>query len=697
MKRTDVKDLLLGKGNYVDDIPFKGYYGVFVRSPYPHARILKIDTNDVINKGGLVFTANDLIFQKGERKEGEGSSVLTLPLAYKKVRYEGEPIALVVADDPYKAQDLAELVVVDYEPLDAVTDIDKALKNEILVFDELGSNIVYEKTFEYGKLPTNDKNLELELYWSRSSGNPIETFGAIVYPDGTVYSNAQAPKFLAEELSKLTGKKVKLIPLRAGGSFGSKFSLTPYLAVLVQASEKFKIPIKWIETRTEHLKASNSSGPERKFKISVYYRENGIVTGLDFKIFEDIGASLYNGQAFKPLGILAGPYKVRNIRYDVKLVATNKNPPGAFRGAGTPPHTWALERVMDALSEELGIDKAEIRRRNLIDAFPYEAPYTLYDSGNPQKLLELALSRVDIWSLREKGYGVGLACSTDPSTPSGNESVKMEVRGGKVIVKIGYSPEGQGNEHTAILLTSQILGVPEEDISVEMMDSESSPPSFGPGGSRMAVFMAGAIKGASEELIKTITQKLRSELGEEVTFSKGYFTTSSGKKIHITQIDGVETSYTFSHQGKYRFTAYPFACDIAVVKVDKETGLIKPVKLVIYIDPGTPLDEEVVKEQVIGGSAIGVSLALYEAYRYGEHGELLTTSLLDYGLPTAVDLPEFEVNVVPTPSPYTPYGAKGIGEIPVGVAAAAITSAVENLTGVKITKVPIDKEILYTR
>ncbi|BCU69436.1 xanthine dehydrogenase family protein molybdopterin-binding subunit [Stygiolobus caldivivus] len=696
MRRNDLYELLIGKGSYVDDLPFKGYYGVFVRSPYPHARILKIGTKEVEEKGGLVFTANDLIFQRGEKQENEGSSLLTLPLAYKKVRYEGEPIALVIADDLYKAQDLAELIDIEYEPLEPVTNVDEAMRNEVLVFEEVKSNVVYEKTLEFGSIPTNDKRLDLELYWSRSSGNPIETFGAIVYPDGTVLSNAQAPKYLAEEVSKISGKKVKLVPVRAGGSFGSKFSLAPYLSVLAQASDKFKVPIKWIETRTEHLKGSNSSGPERKFKINVYYKENGIITGLDFKIFEDIGASLYNGQAFKPSGILAGPYKIKNIRYEVKLVATNKNPPGAFRGAGTPPHTWALERIMDKLSDELGVDKAEIRKRNLIDIFPYEAPYTFYDSGDPHTLLRMAMERNDIWSLREKGYGVGLACSTDPSTPSGTEGVKIQLKGGKVVVKIGYSPEGQGNEHTAIVLVSQILGVPESNIEVEMLDSDSALPSFGPGGSRMAVFMAGAIKGAGEELIKTISQRIKREMGEETTFSKGYFITSSGKRIHISQVDNVEVSYTYSHQGKSRFNAYPFACDLAVVKVDKETGLIKPVKLIIFIDPGTPLDEELVKEQVIGGSAIGVSLALYEAYRYGTQGELLTTSLMDYGIPTALDLPEFEVQIVPSPSPFTPLGAKGIGEIPVGVAAAAITSAVEDLTGKKINSVPIDKEILYS-
>jgi CO/xanthine dehydrogenase Mo-binding subunit len=683
MRRVDVEDLILGKAQFLDDLPYKGYYGAFVRSPYPHALIKRIDYKSVLEKGGLIFTAEDVLkIPSFKPSENEGTVVLT-PLAYKKVRYVGEPVALVIAEDPYKAVDLAEEVSIDYEPLKPVTSIDEALKNESLVFEEVKSNVVYTKTYEYGEMPSNDKQIELSLYWSRSSGNPIETFGVIAYPEGdevVIISNIQAPQFQSQELSKYF--KVKVIPVRHGGSFGAKFSVIKYAIILGLASKKFNIPIKWVETRNEHLQASNSSGPERKFKIRAYFKSDGTVTGLDFKVWEDIGASLFNGQPFKPVGILAGPYKIKNIRYDVSLVATNKNPPGAFRGAGTPPHTWALERVMDSIADELGIDKSEIRRKNFIDSFPYDAPYALYDSGNPQQLLDLALSRKDIWDLRNKGYGVGLACSTDPSTPSGQEGVKLSIRNGKVVIGIGYGPEGQGNEHTARLLVSKLLSIPIEKTEVELLDSTSSPTSFGPGGSRMAVFMAGAIKGATEELIANIRRKYGGD------FKDGYFIIND-KLVPITSFEGEEVRYVYSQQGKTRFNAYPFACDIAVVKVDEETGLIKPIKLVVYLDPGTPIDEEVVKEQVIGGSAIGVSLALYEQYVYNSDGQLLTNSLSDYNIPTAVEMPEFEVHLVPTPSPYTPLGAKGIGEIPVGVAAAAVTRAVEDAIKRKIYSVPI--------
>jgi CO/xanthine dehydrogenase Mo-binding subunit len=683
MRRLDLEDVIKGKGNYVDDIPFSGYYGVFVRSQYPHAILRKVDVDGARRKGALVLTAEDLLSLpnlKG-KEEQEGSSSISSLLAFKKVRYVGEPIALVIAKDPYEATDLAEEVSVDYEPLSPVSNIDEALKNDVLVFDEVGTNEVYKKTFEYGEMPKGDEELEVSLYWSRSSGNPIETFGVISIPQGdevTIISNVQAPQFQSNEISKYF--KVKVVPTRHGGSFGSKFSVTRYAIVLGLASLKFNIPIKWIETRSEHLMASNSSGPERKFRIKAYFKRDGTVTGLDFKIWEDIGASLYNGQAFKPTGILAGPYKVKNIRYDVSLVATNKNPPGAFRGAGTPPHTWALERVMDFIADELKMERHEVRRKNLIDSFPYDAPYAHYDSGNPRNLLELALSRKDLWNLREKGYGVGLACSTDPSTPSGQEGVKLSIKKGKVILGIGYGPEGQGNEHVGKLLVSRLLGIPPEAVEVEVLDSNESPSSFGPGGSRMAVFLAGAIKGAVEELVSKLKRKYNAEY-------KDGFLIRGEEKIPITSLQE-EVSYVYSQQGKTRFIAYPFACDIAVVKVDEETGLIKPVKLVVYLDPGTPLDEEVVKEQVIGGSAIGVSVALYESYVY-ENGQLLTLSLSDYGLPTADQMPEFEVNLVPTPSPYTPFGEKGIGEIPVGIAAAAVTSAVEDAIKRRITKVPI--------
>ncbi|QKR00323.1 xanthine dehydrogenase family protein molybdopterin-binding subunit [Metallosphaera tengchongensis] len=693
MRRLDVHELLTGRGTFVDDVNFKGYYGVFVRSPYPHAYVKRIDYSDATKRGALVLTGRDMLVSKGGEEDREGSALSSTPLAIKKVRYVGEPVIFVMAKDLYEAMDLAETVQVDYEEIQPVNDIDEALGGESLVFEELGTNLVGNKVFEFGSIP-RDKEVDLELYWSRSSGNPMENFGVVAFPEKwgvRLIANMQAPNFLAKEISKALNLKVIAEPIRQGGSFGAKFSLLNYATIVTFASWKFKVPVKWIETRSEHLVASGSSGPERKFKVRATFLSDGTVTGLDVKVWEDLGASTSGGQAFKPTGILAGPYSVRNIRYEVNLVATNKNPPGAFRGAGTPPHTWALERVMDAVADELKMRREEVRQRNLIKSFPYEAPYALYDSGNPGELMRMALSRSDIFSLREKGYGVGIACSTDPSTPSGQEEVRLSVKEGKVVVGIGYGPEGQGNEHTAIKLTSELLGVPTDVVSVETLDSSTMSSSFGPGGSRMAVFMAGAIRGATEELVRRIRVRLERETGDSVSYRNGVFLLEKERKeIPLTQINE-NASYTFSLHGKSRFNAYPFAVDLAVVKMDQETGMIRPVKHVVYIDPGTPIDEDLVKEQVTGGTYIGISIALYESYRY-QDGRPLVASLSDYNMPTAVEIPDIEVNLVPYPSPYTPMGAKGIGEIPVGVAAAAVTSAVEDLIKRRITRVPIQLE-----
>ncbi|BFI76973.1 xanthine dehydrogenase family protein molybdopterin-binding subunit [Sulfurisphaera ohwakuensis] len=688
MKRLDVIDLIKGKGNYIDDYSFKGKYAVFVRSPYPHARIKKIDTSEAEKKGALILTGKDIIARRVEAGEREGAGLSTMLMATNKALYVGQPVALVIANDPYEASDLAELIQVDYEPLEPIPNIEKALKGEVYVFDELKSNVVREQSFEFGKISNQGKELELDLYWSRSSGNPIETFGAIVIPTTQgleIISNQQAGNFVISELEKALGVKVIHKNARQGGSFGSKFSLVRYLSVLAFASLKFKVPIKWIETRTEHLLASNSSGPERKFKIKAYYDSRGKVNFLDIHIWEDVGASLEAGQPFKPLGHLTGPYKIPGIRYTATLVATNKNPPGAFRGAGTPPHTWALERVMDSIADELGLDRAEVRKANVIDSFPYDSGFAYYDSGNPSGLLELALSRKDIFSLRDEKTGVGLALSTDPSTPSGSERVKLKIKNGKVVVGLGFGPEGQGNEHTAVLLVSKLLGIPTDLVTYEILDNNELTSSFGPGGSRMAAFTYGAISGAVEELKAKLKREAENLIGS-AEYKDGYFIGEHGK-IGITQFEGEEVTFTFSLQGKYRFNAYPFACDLAVVRI--EDGKIKPIKHVVYIDPGNPIDEDLVKEQVIGGTAIGISIALYESYVYDDQGNLLTTSLADYGLPTALDLPEIEVNIVPTPSPVTPGGVKGIGEIPVGVAAAAVTSAVEDVLKRRVKKVPI--------
>jgi len=693
VKRLDLHEVIVGKGGYIDDFPFRGKYAVFVRSSYPHARIKRVDATDARNKGALVLTGKEILARSVESGEREGASLKYPLLAADKALYVGQPVALVLGNDPYEAADLAELVQVDYEPLEPVPNIERGLEEKSILFEDLGTNVVRSRSFEFGKLPKEGKRIELSLYYSRSAGNPIETYGAIVTPidDGLmVISNMQGANTISRELQNALGVKVVHRNARQGGSFGTKASLVRYLTVLGFAALKFGVPLKWIETRTEHLMASNASGPERKFRIEVLYSSSGEVLGLDMNVWEDVGASKESGQPFKAMGILSGPYKVRNIRYTVNLVATNKNPAGAFRGAGTPPHTWALERVMDAVADELGMDRAEVRRRNLIDTFPYETDFAVYDSGNPKMLLDLALSRRDVFSMRDNRTGVGLAVSTDPSTPSGREEVKISIRGGKVVVGLGFGPEGQGNEHIAVLLTSRLLGINPERVTYEVMDNLKMGNSFGPGGSRMAAYTAGAISGAVEELKARLRRRAEAVLGsEDLEYREGHFVSPKGR-IEITQFEGEEVNFTFSLQGKRNFVAYPFACDLAVVRV--EDGRIRPVRHVVYIDPGTPLDEDLIREQIIGGTATGISIALLERFVYDSNGNLLTTSLGDYGMPTAADLPQIEVNIVPTPSPLTPMGVKGIGEVPVGVAAAAVVRAVEDVVKRRISRVPIDLE-----
>lgn len=695
MRRVDVYYPLIGKGGYVDDYEFKGKYAYFVRSPYAHARILRIDATDAVNRGALIFTGKDMAFRAVQSGEREGAGLNTSLLAINKALYVGQPVALVIADDPYQAADLAELVQVDYEPLEPVPNIDVALQNKVLVFEELKSNIVKEQTFEYGKVENRgERSIELNLYWSRSSGNPIEPYGAIVIPQEDsllIISNQQAGNFVSNELQKALGVKVIHKNARQGGSFGAKFSLVRYLSVLGAAALKYRVPIKWIEIRSEHLQASNSSGPERKFKITAYYSSNGKVNAIDVHAWEDVGAAIDSGQPFKANAVLTGPYKIPNARYTATLVATNKNPPGAFRGAGTPPQEWALERLMDAISDDLGMDRAEVRKVNLIDTFPYDSGFAYIDSGNPRGLLELAFSRKDIFAMRDKNTGVGLAISNDSETPSGSETVKLRIRNGKVVVGLGFGPEGQGNEHTAVYLTSKLLSIPIEDVTYEILDNTEISLSFGPGGSRMSAYTMGAVLGAVEELKAKLRRKAETILRENVTYKDGYFVgEKSGQKIKITQFEGEEVQFTYTLQGKYRYNTYPFACDLAVVRI--EDGKIKPIKHVVYVDPGTPIDEELVKEQVMGGTAIGISIALYERYIYDDNGNLLTTSLADYGLPTAADLPEIEVHIVPSPSQVTPNGVKGVGELPVGVAAAAVVSAIEDVIKRRITKVPVELE-----
>nr|WP_245522530.1 molybdopterin cofactor-binding domain-containing protein [Vulcanisaeta distributa] len=303
-----------------------------------------------------------------------------------------------------------------------------------------------------------------------------------------------------------------------------------------------------------------------------------------------------------------------------------------------------------------------------------------------------------MFSLRDENTGVGIAVSTDPSTPQGTEGIKLRIKNGRIIVGLGFGGEGQGNEHAAVKLVSQLLDVPMDWVTYEYLPSDESPEAFGPGGSRMAVFTAGAVLGAVEELRARLYNKAVRVLGSNITYERGYFHSSDGRRVSILELGDEEVTFTYTAEAKIgRYIAYPFACDIAVVRY--EDGRLRPIKHVVYLDPGNVIDEELVKEQVMGGTAIGISLALYEAYRYDEDGNLLTLSLGDYGLPNSMDMPEIEVHLVPSPSPVTPMGVKGIGEVPVGVAAAAVTSAVEDIlrrrgSRARIDRVPIDPALL---
>ena len=347
---------------------------------------------------------------------------------------------------------------------------------------------------------------------------------------------------------------------------------------------------------------------------------------------------------------------------------------------------------MDAVADKLGMDRGDVRLLNAIGRFPYTSPYSSYESGAPRRLLRAAMSRADLFSMRSKNVGVGLALSTDVSVFGfanvREEGIRLSVKGGRVVVGLGFGPEGQGHEHTAMVLASRLLGINVRDVSYEVLDSKSSPAAFGPGGSKMAVYISGSVAGAVEVLKRKLKKGAEMKLGtKSVRYRAGYFH-GAGRRLKITDLEA-EAEYTYSLHGKGDLHTYPFACDVAVVGMD-DLGRVVPLKQVVYIDPGNPLDEQLVEEQVQGGTAMGVSLARYERCVYSAEGNLLSSTPSDYGMPTAADLPEIDVKIMSTPSSITPMGAKGIGEIPVGVAAAAFMSAVEDVTRRKFDRVPIE-------
>lgn len=743
VKRREDPRLITGRGNFTDHIRLPGTLIMALkRSPHAHARIVRVDTSKAQAIRGVVavYTGQDLADKLAPVPCAWliPDSDLKVPtyraVALDKVRYVGDVVAVVVAEDRYTAQDAVEAIEVEYEPLPAVTDQEKALEpGAPQLYDEVPNNLAFHWKLHSGDFEAawNEAEVRISrrLVNHRLIPTTMEPRGALAwYNPGTgeltVWCTSQNPhvhRLLFSAVTGLPETQIRVISIDVGGGFGSKLPMYAGEMIAAAVSRELGRPIKWIETRQENYVAT-IHGRDHIQYVDLAARRDGTITGVRVRAYANMGAYLSTAAPGIPTWLyglmLQGPYVIPVVHCDVYGVLTNTTPTDAYRGAGRPEATYLLERMIDLLARELGMDPAEIRRKNFIpkDKFPYTTPTGLqYDSGDYEATLNRALELVDYQNLRQQQaqlrqqgryIGIGFStyvemCGLAPSQAAGAmgfqgglwESATVRVHPtGKVTVFTGSSPHGQGEETTFAQLVADELGVPFEDVEIVHGDTEMVPFGMGTYGSRSTAVGGAALVHACRK-IKEKAQRIAAHLLEispdDLVFEQGRFFVKGAPDRGMTfqevalqaylawqlprEIEpGLEATHFFDPVNN----TFPFGCHICVVEVDAETGKVSFLKYVAVDDVGNVINPMIVDGQVHGGIAQGLAQAVYEFAAYGTNGQLLTTSLMDYAIPKAGMLPPFTVDRTVTPTPVNPMGVKGAGETGTIASTPAVVNAV---------------------
>ncbi len=756
IKRREDPRLITGRAEYVDDIQLvRMTYMAFARSEHAHARIRNIDTAKAKALPGvlLVLTAADVppIPVPGQGATPDTIIPPHLLLATDTAKHVGDPIALVVADDRYVARDAADLIEIDYEPLPAVVDPERASDPGVTqIHPEAANNLAY-----LWALPTGDSEqafanaavtVKQRMISQRLMGVPMETRAVLAdYRKGadtvTLWTSTQTPHLHKAFLAQLTGiseDRVRVIAPEVGGGFGVKIDFYAEEILSIVVSRMIGRPVKWIESRSENFQVTvQGRGQVAEYEVAA--DANGKVQAIRARIRADMGAYLQAFTAGVPTFsglMLPGVYDIHNVDVEISGAFTNKAPTGAYRGAGRPEATYYIERMMDILAREMDIDPIELRRRNFIpsDQFPYTtATGLVYDSGDYDKTLNKLLEIVDYPALRqeqararEQGryLGIGIStwaeiCGMGPSAAFAGlggweyASVRVE-RTGKVTVATGTSPHGQGQETSFAQIVGDELGVPIEDISVLHGDTAMVHHGLGTYGSRAiavggtavlraaiqvrekAKKFAAHLMDASEDDLELVggRAQVKGSPDRFKTFAEVAGAAYAPMSLPADTDPGLEATSYFEPSN---FT-YPFGAHAAVVEVEKETGEVKLLRYVAVDDCGTIINPLLVEGQIHGGLVQGIAQALTEEVVYDENGQLLSGTLMDYAVPTAEIFPRFETANTVTTTPVNPLGAKGIGEAGTIASSPTIVSAVCDALapfGVRHVDMPLRPEKLW--
>jgi carbon-monoxide dehydrogenase large subunit len=741
VRRREDPRFLTGRGSYVDDLKVPGALHVaFVRSPWAHARITAVDVSQASALDRVrVFTAQELDLERMPALFPNIDDRARRPLlASGKVRFAGEIVAAVVADTRELAVDAAELVQVDYEPLEAVCDPEQAARSEVLLFEEMGTNVLGHEPPEHDSAEELFAGCQVRAQGSMTSQRiaaaPIEPRAVVAQPtaDGRleVWLSTQTPHQDRAALAQILGREpqsIRVIAPDVGGGFGGK-GLDAEEALVAWLALRCGAPVRWCETRSEDLVAMHH-GRAAKLSYEIGGDSDGRVRALRLRILQDVGAYPGVGALLPTLTRLmaSGVYAFERIEVEIMTVMTNTTPTGAVRGAGRPEATQVLERAIDAFARECGLDPAEVRRQSFIapDAFPYTTPTgATYDSGDYARALELALRTVGYEQLRAEqerrrangdsiALGIGLSTYVEVTNGIGESefgSVQITAAG-EALVRTGSFSHGQGHETTFAQIVAARTGIPLERITVLKGDTDDVARGTGTYGSKSTQIGGAAAGQAAEEVAERAKRLAASELEASpedmvLDLDRGAF--------HVAGAPGRALSWAelASHadeQGRLGELAvqtdfrpsqptFPFGAHVAVVAVDTETGAVCLQRLVAVDDAGTLINPLVADGQVHGGLAAGVAQALYEEISYDEDGNPQNSTFVSYGMPAASELPFFERVEMETPTPINPLGAKGIGESGTIGATAAVHGAVLDALapyGVREIEMPANGERVW--
>ncbi len=723
LRRLEDPRLITGRGQYVDDLRMEGMLHVaFVRSPEAHATVDSIDVIDAAGLEGVVavMTAADLGLD-GPMPNAHPHPAITeprqtSPLATEEVCYVGQPVAVVVAESRAVAADAAELVWVDYTALPAVADLERAAASDAhRVISSTSDNVVASVSSRFGDadevFSKAEVRFELRLRQHRGACAAMEPRGVVAVkdPEGvTVWTSSQAPYSVKKHVAAYLGlTNLRVIAPDVGGGFGPKGMVYPEEFVLTALADRLGVPVKWIESRREHFLTVNQQR-DMIADLEVAAGADGKLRGLRGRILHDNGAYVPYGLVLHMTGLqlIQGPYTLDAMDITLDAIATNAVPTSPIRGAARPNAVFIIERVMDAIAARTGVDRFEIRRRNFIqaDRFPYEYPIPAryggnltYDSGDYVAALEAVSELADLAGFEERRIralaegrrlGLGVAAYVEDTGLGPHEQARVEIGvDGSVTMITGAGSQGQGHATVFAQICAEALGVDPGDVIIRSADTDLPGTGIPTVASRTAV-TAGASTAIAAEGVADLLRKLAADHLEAAAADL----VMEGGSVRVAGSPGAEVTFAeLASIGAERGVAlavseahpaarppYAFGCHIAEVEVDEETGLVKVLKYSVAHDCGTILNPMIVNGQIDGGVVHGLSNALLERVVYSEEGQPLTTTFMDFRIPTAVDVPAVSKVHTVTPTADNPLGAKGAGEGGTLPAMAVVASAVED-------------------